>query len=159
METILVLMDWFWATAEQWLALLLVKSFSLVSSDLQIIFSFPITILNIAHTELLYIYEKDVNDELRQCLYTLCSQIRKSLKRFDYYFGHFTEQQVEERIRWILAERNHSIKRCHRLSNAVRSRRWENMAWTALYMTKTRRNKKLRSSCWAETALFFNIQS
>jgi len=46
------------------------------------------------HTELLYIYKDDLSKELRKSLEILWEQVRTSLKRFDYYFGHFTEQQV-----------------------------------------------------------------
>ncbi len=49
---------------------------------------------SVVHTELLYIYEKDLSDELRKSLHTLCEDIRTSMKRFDHYFGHFTEHQV-----------------------------------------------------------------
>ncbi|KAG4079286.1 hypothetical protein HA402_007978 [Bradysia odoriphaga] len=48
------------------------------------------------HTELLYIYEEDLTDELRKSLNIQCEQIRTSLNRFDYYFGHFTDQQILE---------------------------------------------------------------
>lgn len=50
--------------------------------------------MNLVHTELLYIYEADLSNELRRSLEILWEHIRTSLKRFDYYFGHFTEQQV-----------------------------------------------------------------
>lgn len=46
------------------------------------------------HTELLYIYKEDLTIELRRSIEIFWEQIRESLKRFDYYFGHFTEQQV-----------------------------------------------------------------
>lgn len=47
------------------------------------------------HTELLYIHEKDLSDELRKSLEIMWEHIRTALKRFDYYFGYFTEQQVD----------------------------------------------------------------
>lgn len=50
--------------------------------------------INLVHTELLYVYEADLSNELRKSLDILWEHIRTSLKRFDYYFGHFTEQQV-----------------------------------------------------------------
>ncbi|XP_037048079.1 uncharacterized protein LOC119082622 [Bradysia coprophila] len=47
-------------------------------------------------TELLYIYEQDLTDELRKSLNIQCEHIRTSLNRFDYFFGHFTDQQILE---------------------------------------------------------------
>lgn len=51
--------------------------------------------LSSVHTELLYVYAEDLSDELRRSLEILWEHVRTSLKRFDYYFGHFTEQQVD----------------------------------------------------------------
>lgn len=58
----------------------------------------------LVHTELLYIHATDLSDELRQSLIALWQHIRISLKRFDYYFGHFTEQQVNYGENEILNE-------------------------------------------------------
>lgn len=57
-------------------------------------FKFKFFPIHLVHTELLYIHETDLSDELRRSLEIMWEHIRTSLKRFDYYFGHFTEQQV-----------------------------------------------------------------
>lgn len=52
--------------------------------------------MDLVNTELLYIYEEDLTDELRQVLLLHWNNIRAALRRFKHYFGHFTEQQVSK---------------------------------------------------------------